>query len=51
MSRLTHNTIDAAGVVVTKVINDARLNNVTTDTQHKLIDDAKVKVTPTPKAV
>ena len=50
MSRLTH-TIDAAGVVVTKVINDARLNNVTTDTQHKLIDDAKVKVTPIPKAV
>ena len=51
MSRLTHNTIDAAGGVVTKIINDARVTNVTTDTQHKHIDDAKVKVTPTPKAL
>ena len=51
MSQLTHNTRDAAGVVVTEVINDARVTNVTTDTQHKLIDDARVKVTPTPKAL
>ena len=34
MSQLTRNTINAAGVVVTKIINDARVANVMTDTQH-----------------
>ena len=35
MSQLTRNTIDAAGVVVTKIINDARVTNVTTDTHYR----------------